>query len=52
MAQFLPRSSGRMASPWPCGVDDISALRKKPFNVSATRVRPKPGDLPKKIQHI
>lgn len=47
MEQFLPRSSGSMASPCPCGVDDISALRKKPFRVSATRVRPKPGDLPK-----
>lgn len=45
LAQFLPRSSGSMGSPCPCGVDAISALRKEPFSVSATRVRPKPGDL-------
>lgn len=44
-AQFLPRSSGSMGSPCPCGVDDISALRKQPLSVSATSVRPKPGDL-------
>lgn len=50
LAQFLPSSSGNMGSPWPCGVDDISALRKKPSNVSATNVRPKPGDL--KADHV
>lgn len=45
LAQFLPRSSGSTGSPCPCGVEDISALRKQPFWVSATRVKPKPGDL-------
>lgn len=34
-----------MGFPCPCGVDDISALRKQPLSVSATSVRPKPGDL-------
>lgn len=34
-----------MGSPCPCGVEDISAPRKQPFWVSATSVKPKPGDL-------
>lgn len=45
LAQLLPRSSGSTGGPCPCGVDDISALRKQPLSVSATSVRPKPGDL-------
>ena len=45
LAQFLPRSSGRMVGPWPCGAELSSALRKNPFWVSAARTSPKPGDL-------
>lgn len=45
LAQLLPRSSGSTGSPWPCGVDAISAPRKQPSSVSATSVKPNPGDL-------